>query len=524
MPTLCQVSHLSHSFETAPVFDDLNFTLSPGLCGLVGANGRGKTVLLRLLAGQLRPTAGTVHWSVPFDGLEQLTRLQGPRLADALSIGGTFDRFRRIEQGRPQPDDLDAVAGLWHLPAQWEQRLDDAGIRQPLDAPAAALSGGEQTRLALCRLFLQGQHYLLLDEPSNHLDARGREWLLQQLHAHRGGALIASHDRRLLRDVDRILELQPQGLREYGGGYERFRGEHAQQTAALAQRASQLETERRRLRHTQQRELERAAQRRQQGERLRKDGSESLLLLDARKNRAEAGLGKLKQQHEQRRHAMDEALNEAREALEHRKPQRIVLADPMQGGGLCLHLQNLCLPHGDARPISINIHAGERWRLRGDNGSGKSTLLQIIAGRVPAAGGHCRMHGRCLYLDQHFSLLDPGQSALDNLRRLIPERTDTELRTQLGALRLRGDKALQTLGRLSGGERLKVALLAVTGGAQAPELLLLDEPDNHLDLDSKQLLEHALADYPGTLLWVSHDEDFSKALRPDHELTLQATT
>ena len=207
--------------------------------------------------------------------------------------------------------------------------------------------------------------------------------------------------------------------------------------------------------------------------------------------------------------------------LETIKPQTLRAAPEAAHHSLCLHLSELVLPYVHHAPLTLTVQQGERWHIRGRNGSGKSTLLRVMAGLEQPLAGFCEVHGRCVYLDQHFSLLDETESALSNLQRLHPDSSATQLRTELAGLRLRGDKALQPLRELSGGERLKVALLTVLVGGNAPTLLLLDEPDNHLDLDSRLLLEQTLADYPGALLVVSHDPAFIEALHVHHTLILK---
>jgi ATPase subunit of ABC transporter with duplicated ATPase domains len=247
--------------------------------------------------------------------------------------------------------------------------------------------------------------------------------------------------------------------------------------------------------------------------------------MDAQQDRSESTLAKLKQQHQQRTEQLTAELGATQTRLEIIKPQTLRSAPEAAHHSLCLHLSELVLPYVKNVPLTLTVHQGERWHIQGRNGSGKSTLLRVIAGLEQPIAGNCEVHGRCVYLDQHFSLLDENESALGNLQRLQrlhPDSSETSLRTELAGLRMRGDKALQPLKELSGGERLKVALLAVLIGENAPTLLLLDEPDNHLDLDSRLLLEQTLADYPGALLVVSHDPAFITALGISASLTLNA--
>ena len=520
---LCQFTNLTQQFDQRTLFAALSGTLSTGLTGLVGRNGQGKSVLLTILSHAQLPTTGSVSWSADFHRLNQLERLAGPRLADALGIGDLYDCFQRIQLGDMQAGDLDRVDGLWHLPAEWEQLLASAALSNDLSAPVEQLSGGEQTRLALCRAFLNRTPYLLLDEPSNHLDRDGRDWLIDRLTKHAGGALIVTHDRELLAKVDRILELSEQGLTEYGGNYDIYQSIRSAQLNAVEQQLAHLEKTKRQQLSLQQASLEKSAQRKKQGEQQRRTGSQSKLLMDAKQNRAEGSLGKLKQAHQQRNSQLQTELKTAQATVEQLKVQALYTSAPPNRSGLRIHITELCLPYGHQEPISLTVQSGEHWHIGGGNGSGKSTLLKILAGLEKPRSGTCDVHGNCVYLDQHFSLLDPARSALENLQDRHPDRTESSLRTELAGLRLIGDKALTPVAHLSGGERLKVALIATLTESEThtPDILLLDEPDNHLDLDSKQLLEKTLVAYTGTLLVVSHDISFVEALNIQHQLSLQ---
>ncbi|TLM79355.1 ABC-F family ATP-binding cassette domain-containing protein [Microbulbifer harenosus] len=518
MTTICNIHNISLTLDGHSVLDNLSANLPAGLSGLVAPNGRGKSVLLKLLSGHWRPDDGGIEWRRTFYVVDQIERLRGHRLVDALCRGELFDCFRRIEAGCGSEPDLVAVADYWHLPALWQQQLDSAGLHGPLDAPVTELSGGQRTRLALAAAFMHRGHYLLLDEPSNHLDRHGRAWLHAQLRAHHGGALVASHDRELLECMDNLFELGESGLRHYGGNYSFYQQVRSAELAGLEQRLENTRKEIQLTERQQQKALQRAAQRQRQGENDR--GSQSKLLLDAKKNRAGNSLGKLKQQHFHRQAHLQQKLANDKSQLEQHRVQHLAVTSSGLRGGIRLHLENLRLPFGSQEPISLTLHSGARWHISGVNGSGKSTLLKVISGEIRPQSGECHVHGTYLYLDQDFTLLDIHCSALDNLLRLHPDKDATYWRTALGSMRLRGELALRPLNTLSGGERLKVALLAVTRGAQAPDLLLLDEPDNHLDLDSRQLLEGALREYPGSFLIVSHDPVFLAAVGMNGELSL----
>lgn len=524
MSIICHFSDLSVAFNTTPLFTGLEASLPDHLTGLTGPNGGGKSVLLQLLAGLRTPDRGTIRWTRPVLHVPQLSRLRGPRVAEALGVGSLHDTFTRVGEGRGTPEDLERIADRWHLPAQWQQGLDEAALPATPDTPVSALSGGEQTRLALCAAFLREDHYLLLDEPGNHLDREGRRWLSERVQSHPGGALVASHDRSLLRQVGTLLELREGRLRHYGGNYDLYTTIRNHEITALEQ---QIQSRTKALENTRRQEQEairKAARRRRQGEKLRRSGSQSKLMLDAQVERAQHSRSRQHATMQARDEALSLAIRQARAERDHLDTQTLHFDNDERRGGISVVLDRLLLPRGQQEPISLTVRSGDRWRIDGPNGSGKSTLLQIIAGQLPARSGDCTVHGRCLHLDQHFELLDHRQSAVDNLRRLHPESPRVEWRTRLGSLRLRGEKALQPVGTLSGGEQLKVALLAITGGENPPDLLLLDEPDNHLDLDSRTLLEQALRGYAGTLMLVTHDDEFAREAGADRVLALGAET
>lgn len=517
---ICFFNNLTLQWGNEPLWSELSASLPPGVTALVGPNGHGKSALLGVLAGRYPPNRGQVTWSVPFYYQTQLDPLAGPRLAEALGVAPLFDAFARLERGDAEPSDLERVADHWHRPAEWAKRLTGAGLSADLSQPIATLSGGQRTRLALCRALMHSDHYLLLDEPSNHLDSAGRHWLLQALAAHPGGVLVATHDRMLLQQVDRILELRNGQQVEYGGGYELYQAQRDAQLAAQEQRLDHLTGQQRRLHQQQQATLEKAASRRQQGLQERRAGSHGKLLLGLRKNRSEQTQARLSQQQTQRRDALSEERHSAQAELEQLRTQRLTITQPRVTGAVQVHLAELKLPFVKRPPLSWTVHGGERWRVTGANGRGKSLLLKCLAGWLEPLAGDLDVRGSVRYLDQHFSELDSATSALENLQRGQPDRPASELRTQLASLRLRGDQALQPVSTLSGGERLKVALLSLLSHQNPVDVLLLDEPDNHLDLDSKTLLEQALKDYRGTLVVVTHDDTFADALELGFELNL----
>ena len=516
----CHFSQLTIEFDQSALFPPLTGSLFSQKNALIGHNGRGKSVLMRLLAGQLAPTHGKVDWHIPIIHVDQLNRLAGDTIAQALGIDALWQAFSRIEQGLGTMTDFELTEGNWHLPAKWEMLLASAQLTAPMNAPIEQLSGGERTRLALCRAFLHPDHFLLLDEPDNHLDQAGRQWLSEKLSQHKTGCLVISHNRHLLEEMDTIFELTDKGLVEYGGNYTLYDEQKTFAINAIEAEGEQLEKQIRQEKKQQQATLQKAAQRRKQGENIRYGGSQSLLLLDMQKNRAEKRQSNVAERHQRVLGELQHQHQQNQDKVSHIQPQKMVLNYQSDGGKMRIFVSQLMLPYGQTEPLSFTAYSGEHWHIQGRNGSGKSTLLKVLANQFRALSGECRISGAFCYLDQHLNLLDKSLPVAEALYHYQPAISIEQWRTQLGMLRIRGDKSLLPLCQLSGGEQLKATLLALTHSPHPPAVLLLDEPDNHLDLDSKQLLEGLLRDYRGTLLLVSHDEAFVEQCNITHYLQL----
>ncbi|OEC89880.1 ATP-binding cassette domain-containing protein [Acinetobacter sp. YK3] len=505
----CIVSNLSLELAQHKLFDQLSFQLPlHQFCGLIGRNGQGKSLLMSLLHGQSTELAysGQISWQCPHQHLAQLQRVQADTIAQALDIEDLYQCFERIQQGTALFSDYDRVEHLWHLPTEWQQLLESAGLPTTLDTPTQHLSEGQKTKLALCRLFLLKDHYLLLDEPSNHLDTQGRQWLIAQMAQHPTGGLMISHDRQLLSHVQGIFALNQLGLQYYGGNYALYQQQHQLQVEALSHAVQQEKRELKQLKEQQHQSQMKAQKRKKTGEKLRASGSQASILLDAKKEQSEQSLSHLrKQQSKQLADAKDE-LQQKQTQLEHLKSQSFEFTQTTGKSGEILRCQQLQLTYAKTQPIDLALSTGEKLHLSGANGTGKSTLLKTLQGLIPPLAGEIYCKVSAVYLDQNLSLLNENLSAVEYLCGIDSNLTEQQARTLLGNLQIRRDKALSPLTKLSGGERLKVALLGLK--QQAVELLLLDEPENHLDIESRELLAQAIRSFNGAVILVSHDESF----------------
>jgi ATPase subunit of ABC transporter with duplicated ATPase domains len=517
-------------FRTADgreLFSDLNLAFGRERTGLVGRNGAGKTTLLRLMLGELTPSDGSLAVTGRIGVLRQnLAPPEGASLVDLLGVGEGLTRLRRIDLGEGGEEDL-ALAD-WTLQERMATALADVGLSgMDPDRPAASMSGGEVTRATLAALLIAEPDLLLLDEPTNNLDAAARRLVAEVLGDWRGGAVVVSHDRSLLRRMDRIVELSGLGVRTYGGSYDLYAERRAEERAAAAQALDTAERGLRQTRRDIQDARERKARRDAAGRRYAASGSIPTIVAGAMKRRAEATGGKLTRIAERQRLEAQETLEEARANVERVK----LLAFELPSSGLAAGRRVLSLGHvGFVWPgqpallsgVSFEMTGPGRLAITGPNGSGKTTLLKLITGELEPTSGRIVRGAPMALLDQRTAILKDGETILANFRRLNPADDDNACRAALARFLFRADAALRIVSELSGGERLRAALACVLAGRTPPQLLILDEPTNHLDLDSIAAVEAAIAGYDGAVLAVSHDPDFLAAIGAEKQVRLEA--
>jgi ATP-binding cassette subfamily F protein 3 len=502
MPLL-RVDRLKLMYGATEVLSDLTFQVEPRQrLGIVGANGSGKSSLLKAISGDVSPSAGSLtlaprtrtaylaqeleagpHESVYADALHSRP--------DILSLRGRLEGLEAAMAGASGAEQAILVEDYGEVQHEYE-RLDGyaydnrvaevlhgVGLTEADQALApGALSGGQRRRLALAKLLLQEADLLLLDEPTNHLDLEAIEWLEGFLRLSRAGMLIVSHDRRFLEHTaDDILELQAGSGEWYPGNYRQY---------------VRLRRERRALR---QKEFEA-----QQDYIAR---TEEFIRRYKAGQRAREARG--------RQTRLDRLARVAPPADD--EQIRIRLKASVTSD-LIFQSDGLRLGYGKRELLTMpafTVNAGERVAIVGPNGSGKTSLLKALLGELRPLSGRVKIGPRVAmrYYDQHLADLDPNKTVLTELQDAfgLPEET---LRTFLGRLLFHGDDAFKTIRSLSGGEKSRVALAKLM--LDDAGLLLLDEPTNHLDIPAQEMLEEALQDFEGTIVFVSHDRYFIDAI------------
>jgi len=527
MPCSITLSELSLTLpDGSPLLSDLTLRFGPERCGLVGRNGTGKTTLLRLIAGEIAPTRGSIHVEGRLGVLSQEIGATQDTVADLFSARGGLAVLARAEAGEASLDDL-AIAD-WSLADRIASALARLGLEVPPETPLAALSGGQRTRAGLAALVFDAPDMLLLDEPTNNLDREGRVAVAELLQGWTGGAIVVSHDRELLDRMDAITELTSLGATRYGGNYTAYRERKAVELEAAERGLAEAGKRRDEAAQRAQLAAERKARTDRAGKRKRAKGDQPKILLDAMKERSEGSGGANARLRDTRRAETEAALQAAREKFEVLRPVAMELPPSgLASGRTVLRIEQLTGGHDPAHPVirdlDLTLTGPERLAIAGPNGSGKTTLLSLITGALPPLTGRAEILVPPARLDQSVSLLDPDTTILANFRRLDPRASDNQARAALARFDFRADDGLRRVADLSGGERLRAGLACTLGRAAPPQLLILDEPTNHLDLDALAALESALLGYDGALIIVSHDSYFMEQIRVGRVLSLAAT-
>ncbi|MEU1163379.1 ABC-F family ATP-binding cassette domain-containing protein [Streptomyces sp. NPDC090075] len=512
------VSCTSLSFawpDGSPVFEGLDVSFGPGRTGLVGVNGSGKSTLLKLVSGELTPSDGIVKVAGEIGCLPQNVTLDTTlRVDEALGIAARRAALHAIEAGDVSEAHFEAVGDDWDVEERALVTLGELGLGHiGLDRTVGEVSGGESVLLRLAALLLRRPDVLLLDEPTNNLDLYARRRLYAAVTAWPGVLIVVSHDRELLDLVDQIADLRSGEVTWYGGNFSAYEEALAVEQDAAERMVRVAEADVRK----QKRELSDAqmklARRKRYGQKMFDQKREPKIVMGARKRAAQESAGKHRIMHEERLAEARERLDEAVEAVRDDDEIRVELPyTAVPPGRNVLTLENLELAHGSRVKGILDLRGPERIALIGRNGAGKTTLLRTVAGELAPVAGEAHAHVPLRFLPQRLDVLDGERTVAENVARFAPGATNNRIRARLARFLFRGARADQQAATLSGGERFRATLAALLLAEPAPQLLMLDEPTNNLDMASVRQLTTALESYEGALIVASHDLPFLESI------------
>ena len=500
---ILQANKIERSFAGEVLFDNINLQVDErDRIALVGKNGAGKSTLLKILVGEEEPTSGEINKKkdISLSYLAQDSRFESENTIydEMLHV---FDDLRRTEQqlrqmelemGEKSGEDLEKLMSDYdRLSENFRQAggfTFEADIRAILNGfkfdesmwqmKIAELSGGQNTRLALAKMLLEKPNLLVLDEPTNHLDIETIAWLENYLVNYSGALIIVSHDRYFLDKVATItLDLTKHSLDRYVGNYSRFVDLKEQKLATEAKNYEKQQKEIAALEDFVNRNLVRASTtKRAQSRRKQLEKMDRL-------DKPEAG----------------------------KKAANMTFQSEKTSGNIVLTVENAAVGYDGevlSQPINLDLRKMNAVAIVGPNGIGKSTFIKSIVDQIPFIKGEKRFGANVEvgYYDQTQSKLTPSNTVLDELWNDFKLTPEVEIRNRLGAFLFSGDDVKKSVGMLSGGEKARLLLAKLS--MENNNFLILDEPTNHLDIDSKEVLENALIDFDGTLLFVSHDRYF----------------
>jgi ATPase subunit of ABC transporter with duplicated ATPase domains len=516
MSTSLTCTSLSFAWpDGTTVFEGLDTAFGPGRTGLVGVNGSGKSTLLKLIAGILTPADGTVRVSGEIGYLPQNVTLDTTlRVDEALGIAARRAALHAIEAGDVAEEHFETVGDDWDVEERALAMLGELGLGHVgLDRTVGEVSGGESVLLRLASLLLRRPDVLLLDEPTNNLDLYARRRLYAAVESWPGPLVVVSHDRDLLDLVDQIADLRSGTITWYGGNFSAYEEALAVEQEAAERMVRVAESDLRK----QKRELTEAqvklARRKRYGQKMWDQKREPKIVMGARKRAAQESAGKHRIMHEEKLAEARERLDDAVEAVRDDDEIRVDLPyTAVPPGRSVLTLRDLELAYGARVEHGFDLHGPERIALIGRNGAGKTTLLRTVAGELEPVAGEATAHVPLRFLPQRLDVLDGELSVVENVARFAPGATNNRIRARLARFLFRGARADQKAATLSGGERFRAALAALMLAEPAPQLLMLDEPTNNLDMASVRQLTSALESYEGALIVASHDLPFLESL------------
>ena len=520
-PVTCDVSVTCSDLtfrwpDGTTLFDGLSMSVARGRTGLVGANGSGKSTLLRLIAGLSHPAQGsvTVHGHLAYLP-QDITLETEARVDQALGIADERAALHAIESGDASETNFDIIGDDWDVEERALATLGTLGLDTiGLDRSVGELSGGQAVLLRLAALLMERPDVLLLDEPTNNLDLFARRRLYEAVESWRWGTLIVvSHDLELLERVDRTAELRKGEVTWYGGGWSAYQEALGVQQEAARRTLRAAESDLRKQKKEMEATRIRLARRQRQSKKLDAQGGIPKIVANAHKKAAQVSAGKLKGLHQDRLQEAQERKEEAADAVRQDTQIRVELPHTVVPGGRDVaRLSGLRLYHGRLTDADLLVRGPERIALVGRNGAGKTSLLRTLVGDLEPLEGEAKALVPLRFLPQRLDLLDEARSVVDNVARAAPQVSAQHVRAQLAKFLFRGSRADRPAGTLSGGERFRASLAMTMLATPAPQLLVLDEPTNNLDVSSVRQLVGALSSYEGALMVASHDLPFLEAI------------
>ncbi|WP_089732486.1 ABC-F family ATP-binding cassette domain-containing protein [Chryseobacterium jejuense] len=526
------LQNLSFGFPGGDLlFNHINLTIpSHTKSALVGSNGMGKSTLLKIIANELQPLEGAKNiqgeiFYVPqmFGNFNHLT------IAECLDIDQKLFALEKITNGEVDEHYFETLNDDWDIEERCQNALQHWNLQDfDLNQKLEGLSGGQKTKVFLAGIQINQPDVIILDEPTNHLDLEGRKLLYDLIEKVSVTVVIVSHDRMLLNLVDTIFELSNQGIATYGGNYDFYSEQKEVEDEALQNDIHAKERALKKAKEKERETIERKQKLDARGKQKQEKSGVARIMMNTLRNNAEKNTSKLKSVHAEKISGISGDLRDLRSSVRNSDQMKVNFNDSgLHSGKILITAENINFSYGEEKlwkeNLDLEIRSGDRISIKGSNGSGKTTLIKLLLGSIKSSVGNISCaEFNSIYIDQEYSLIDNELTLYDFVQTFNDSTLqESEVKTLLSRFIFSKETWDKKCGVLSGGERLRLLLCGLCISNKAPDMMILDEPTNNLDLQNIEILTNSIKDYKGTLLVISHDEVFLEVIGVGREVMLQ---
>lgn len=500
------------------LFENINLNINKqDKIALIGDNGIGKSTLLKIISGIHKPSGGIIQTSSnPYYIPQIYGQFNDYSIAEALQINYKINALKEIIKGNADEKNFESLEDDWLIEERTLESLALWGLNNfRLDTKMGELSGGQKTKVFLAGIAIHQSEIILMDEPSNHLDVTSRDILYNFISETTKTLVIVSHDRKLLNLLPTVYELSKKGITIYGGNYDFYTEQKSIESNALNSDIKSKEKALKKAKEQEKDTLERQQKLDSRGKKKQEKAGVPKILMNGLKNNAERSTAKTKDVHAEKVGNISQELSQLRNGLSGIDQMKFGFNNSsLHKGKVLFKAQNINYAYQDKflwkRPLNTVINSGDRIAISGFNGSGKTTLVNIVLGKIiPQQGNIETKDYKAIYIDQDYSLINNHLSIYQQAQEFnSTSLQEHEIKIRLNRFLFNKNYWDKPCAVLSGGEKMRLMLCCLTIGTKAPDMIILDEPTNNLDIKNIEILTNAIEDYHGTLIVISHDQCF----------------
>lgn len=516
---MLQLHNIAYAHPNKDVlFDNISLSINrQDKIALIGNNGTGKSTLLKIMAGQLQPLSGLVKTTTaPYYISQLFGQFNHYTIARALGIEDKRNALNEILAGQVTEANMTLLDDDWAIEERCNEALSHWGLDgTDLSRKMETLSGGQKAKVFLSGISIHKPEIVLMDEPGNHLDAASRAVLYDYIQTTAGTLVVVSHDRTLLNLLPAVYELSKAGITVYGGNYDFYAAQKAIEANVLQEDLKSKEKALRKAKETERASVERQQKLDARGKKKQEKAGLPTISMNTLRNNAEKSTSRMKDVHTEKTGAIAQELTQLRKELPDKDKMKMDFDDAaLHNGKILITAKDINFGYGGQllwqEPLIFQITSGDRIAIRGANGSGKTTLIRMILDEVrPLAGKLDRAEMKAVYIDQDYSWIDNSRTVYGQAQQFNTEHLqEHEVKSRLTHFLFTGASWDKPCAALSGGEKMRLMLCCLTIGNRAPDMIILDEPTNNLDIQNTDILTEAIKAYKGTVIVVSHDAYF----------------